>query len=112
MVVFLDFQEVFDTKHDILINKRQYYGVRGVPLNWFQSYLDNRVQQTLVKDYISETVSVTYGVSQDSVLVPPLFLVCINDSRKEASHSSMHHFVDDINIILQQKFLKKVIHQS
>ena len=41
--IFLDFAKVFDTvHHKILIKKLEYFGVRGVPLIWFQSYLHNR----------------------------------------------------------------------
>ena len=48
---FLDFQKAFDTvNHKILIEKLHYYGVGGVTFSWFESYLTNRIQQTIVNE--------------------------------------------------------------
>ena len=50
--MFLDFSTV---DHDILLSKLYHYGIRGVALNWFESYLYGRQQ------YVTYTHRVTHS---------------------------------------------------
>ena len=74
--IFLDFSKAFDTvNHKILLEKLQKYGIRGVPLQWFTSYLTNRRQYVRIDNADSEMLTMTCGVPQGSTLGPLLFLL-------------------------------------
>ncbi len=48
--IFLDFPKAFDTiNHNIMLTKLNYYGIRGIPLEWIKSYLEHKKQVVLCK---------------------------------------------------------------
>ena len=52
--VFLDFSKAFDTvNHNILLSKLEAYGIRGLPIQLFTSYLINRKQYTSLENNVS-----------------------------------------------------------
>ncbi len=66
--------KAFDTiDHNILLDKLNFYGIRGQALNWVESYLKNRKQYTLVNNKQSKLLPINYGVPQGSVLGPYSF---------------------------------------
>ena len=74
--VFLDFQKAFETvNHQILTGKLNHYGVRGLSLDWFTSYLTNRQKKGSIEGIFSDSLIVSNGVPQGSILGPLLFLI-------------------------------------
>ena len=105
--IFIDLQKAFDTvDHNILIEKLEYYGVRGIVKNWFSSYLHNRKQFVTINGFKSTLNSINYGVPQGSVLGPLLFLIYINDLSFSVKNSTVHHFADDTNLLYINESLK------
>ena len=72
--VFLDLSKAFDTiNYNILFSKLHYYGIRDCALNWFQSYLSNRLQQVEYRGDLSSPCYLSHGVPQGSILGPYYF---------------------------------------
>ena len=94
--LFLDFKKAFDcVDHKILLNKMSAYGVRGVALEWFESYLSNRQQFVSINGRSSGLRQVRCGVPQGSILGPLLFLIFINDFPKCSNFFKFTLFADD-----------------
>ena len=78
-VVYLDLKKAFDTvSNQLLMKKLKSLGVHGRTLCWFQSFLSNRSQQTVVGDSQSDSLKISVGAPQGSILGPLLFLIHIN----------------------------------
>ena len=61
--IYLDLSKAFDTiDHSILIDKLQFYGIKGTNLNLFHSYLTNRKQYTEIDDLKSSILPIQTGV--------------------------------------------------
>ena len=79
-LVLLDLSAAFNTvNHDILIARlRDRFGIGGIALEWFRSYLSGRSQYVAIGDLVmdgalSDSKSLSQGVPQGSVLGPIAF---------------------------------------
>ena len=78
--------------------KLQKYGVRGIPLSWFASYLTNRQQYAGIDGMESLKQTIKCGIPRGSSFGPLLFLLYINDIPNCSDKLSFRIFADDTNI--------------
>ena len=98
--ILLDLRKSFDTvNHERSIEKLEKYGVRGVALDWFKSYLTMRRQCVEIDGIRSDFRFILCGVPQGSILGPLLFILYINDLPNIFTILDTYLFADDTNCL-------------
>ena len=104
VLVLLDLSAAFDTvDHSLLLARLSTrFGICDQALDWFPSYLSDRIQYVRILYVSSDVHALPYGVPQDSVLGPLLYSLYASPLGDIArSHGLSYHFcADDTQLYL------------
>ena len=97
--IYLDLSKAFDTlDYSILIDKLEFYSVKGVALDLFKNYLTNRKQYVEFKDAQSDMLNISTGVPKGSILGHLLFIIYINDFAQSSPKFTFIMYADDTTL--------------
>ena len=76
----------------------KYFGIRGIVLDWFISYLNIKTQYVNINISSSSCLSIKCGVPQGSILGPLLFILYVNNIVDISKLAKYIMFADDTNL--------------
>ena len=104
--IFIDLSNAFDIiDHSLLLKKLQHYGIPGLALDWFTSFLPNRHQYINIIDVECSMLPIKCWVPQGSILVPLLFILYINEIVNSSQLEIFIMFADDTHLFFKHKDL-------
>lgn len=112
LTLYYDLTKAFESvHHDILLQKLEQMGLRGITSSWIRSFLIDR-QQFVDVSYIlhntlmiarSHPLTMGRGVVQGSVIGPLLFLLYVNDLPDYLEGDRLVLYADDITMVSSEK---------
>ena len=107
LLVSLDISAAFDTIcHTKLLDRLdKEFGVRGIVLEWIESYLTDRSQFVKMGKWCANATTCLSGVPQGSVLGPLLFITYVSPIAEVVAHHGLrfHQYADDTQLYISAK---------
>ena len=108
-MILIDLQKAFDTlDHKILLDKMKSISFSDKTIKWFHYYLTNRTIFVSLGTVFSEVGTINFGVPQESILGPLLFLQYINDIPQALSNINMYLHAHETSIFFQHKDVTEI----
>ncbi len=85
--------------HLLLINKLKNYGISGVQLNCFKSYVNDSKQSVKIGTSLSSLMPINIGIPQGSILGPLLYIFFVNDLPNNVICNAVI-YADDISLLV------------
>ena len=109
--IFLDYRACFDTiSRDILYEKLERYGIRGLALKFIKNYFYNRKQYVLFNSCKSDVMVQDLGAVQGSKCGPLFFDIYSNEFSTLCSDDSHVLYADDTSLIYVSDDLTSLTH--
>ena len=83
-----------------VLSKLQSLSVSDSALAWFKSYVSSRKQVVRIGSALSDSLPLTTGVAQGSILGPVLFTLYVNDILSVPKKCEAMGYVDDTKLLL------------
>jgi hypothetical protein len=121
MAMCYDLTNAFGTvSHAVLLSKLERAGVRGVPLQWVASYLDNRRQVVSIKHTEGRNVRVVYssevevacGTPQGAILSPLLFDAGVLDMPLMVVLCILTQYADDSTALVASGTVASLVREA
>ena len=79
-ITLFDLSSAFDTiSKEVFCRKLEIYGFDKTSVKWFDSYLSNRSQITMIGSSKSKKLELNIGTPQGAILSPTIFIILVSD---------------------------------
>lgn len=109
LCVFIDLQKAFDTVNiDILLEKLNQMGIRGVAQSLMETYSKKRKHFTVINKSKSSDTELNVGVAQGSVLGPIQYLLYVHSLQFLGLNARYYKFADDTVLVFSDSNSKNL----
>ena len=114
-MMLVDLQKAFDTiNHKVLLQKPKAIRFSEQSIQWFRSYLRDRIFLVETENKLSDFGKISCGVPQGSIVGPLLFLIYVNNM-PQAVKSNLLLYADDSCLMYQHKdiaIIEKILNED